>query len=679
MILQHRTLLRFAAMACAGLGIAAQTHALVMPIEVMSTSASAQSVQVTVPSGANVSGASLWLKIHGLEYQTQASIKVNGSAWIALNNSNVHFQGAGGNNGGIGGGFNTLTMLVPLPAGSVHTGGNTVSFQFNGTDGDSSGFRVLGFNFQSTGGSQLIPASSFTQDDPSTWAAPSTAASNISAGKTLYQTATLTQPVPGASPKTLKAHCGDCHTQDGRDLKYFNYSNHSISVRAQFHGLNSTQANQLVSYIRSLSTPAPAQARPWNPPYQPGPGLDSQPITNWAAGAGLNAVLSSDSQMEPYLAPGGSTAGWAANQTLNQRDLPIAIQLPDWNHWLPRIHPMDSMGSTFTSSPYATKYPALRKQLVANDETAYKNALYAFDEWSAAQDNLMVPLEQSKGSNWSANDRRVVYSNSLWMMVKLWEINQEFGLEDMAQVPFGSKAESPRAWYTSRAFTTSPNMTHIPYGAGLGNGSQVTQTYLSLIWYHLQLILNPGNGQEFDHTPIDFSYVFGFMKDLNNLSNQPTIMMQLEWLIKGLQEETANGASPAQANNGWQWQSSDPDDLVEHDWGGLWNATSPSDRAVLTGDYLRAWLAQASKYSPQQYYAGGWASTSDNLPSMISTITFGGAMWQMLPRLRYYGIDSTIISQYYTFVAAIWPHANWSANKTATCWANGPGAQCSTD
>jgi hypothetical protein len=156
-------------------------------------------------------------------------------------------------------------------------------------------------------------------------------------------------------------------------------------------------------------------------------------------------------------------------------------------------------------------------------------------------------------------------------------------------------------------------------------------------------------------------------------------MMQLEWLIKGLQEETANGASPAQANNGWQWQSSDPDDLVEHDWGGLWNATSPSDRAVLTGDYLRAWLAQASKYSPQQYYAGGWASTSDNLPSMISTITFGGAMWQMLPRLRYYGIDSTIISQYYTFVAAIWPHANWSANKTATCWANGPGAQCSTD
>jgi hypothetical protein len=653
-------------------------QALVMPIEVMGASTTTQSAQVTVPSSASVTGASLWLRIHGLQYQTQASIKVNNSSWIALNKANIQIQGLGASYGGIGGGFSTLTMLVPLPAGTVQTGANTVSFQFNGTDGNSSGFRVLALNFQLANGSQLIPASSFTQDDPSTWIAPSTAASDIAAGKALYQTAALIQPVAGGSSKTIKAHCGDCHTQDGRDLKYFNYSNNSIYSRSMFHGLNSTQANQIVSYIRSLSTPAPAQARPWNPPYQPGPGLDSQPVANWAAGAGLSAVLSNDAQMEQYVAPNGSTSAWSANQILNTQELPTSVQLPDWNHWLPRIHPMDSLGSTFTSSNYASLYTSLRAQLTANNSASYQNALGTIDNWSAAQDSLLGPLESP--TSWDANNQRtVVYSASEWMMVKLWEINQEFGLEGMPQVPFGNQAESSRAWYTTRAFMTSPNMLHIPAGTGLGNGAAVTQTYLAYIWYHLQMILNPGNGQQAQHTPIDFPYVFGFIKDLSNNASQPNAMLELAWLVKGLQEETAHGVGPSQGFDGWSWNFSDPEVLVDHDWGELWNASNSTDRANLTTAYLQAWLTQASKYTTQQFYAGGWASSSDNPASMNPYTTMGGAFWFMLPRLRFYGINSTTISQYYSFAASLWPNANWALNKAATCTVNGPGSACSTD
>lgn len=396
--------------------------AIVLPLEVMASSGTAtNSVQVNVPANSALSGPiSLWLQIHGLEYQTQASVQVNNSGWIALNSTNTQLQGLANNYGGIGGGFSTLTMLVPLPSNAVQAGTNTISFQFNGTDGNSSGFRVLGLNVQLPNGTQLVSASSFTQADPSAWSAPLTDAADIAAGQTLYQTASLVVPQASGSPISIKAHCGDCHTQDGRDLKYFNYSNNSIYIRSMFHGLNSTQANQIVSYIRSLTTPAPASAAPWNPPYQPGPGLDSQPVADWAAGAGLSAVLASDSQMEQYLVPGGSTSGWAANQILNMRDLPIAMQLPDWNHWLPRIHPIDSFGSTFTSSDYAGLYPALRGQLVANSTTAYQNALGTFDNWSNAQDSLLSTFEGSV-TNWDANNNRtVLYSAALWMMVKLW-------------------------------------------------------------------------------------------------------------------------------------------------------------------------------------------------------------------------------------------------------------------
>ena len=101
-----------------------------------------------------------------------------------------------------------------------------------------------------------------------------------------------------ASP-LIRAHCADCHARDGRDLKYFCFSNASIIARSRFHGLSELEGQQIASYIRSLPVPSPG--RPWNPPYQPGPGLDRQPVANWAAGAGLAWVLDDDSGTLPFI------------------------------------------------------------------------------------------------------------------------------------------------------------------------------------------------------------------------------------------------------------------------------------------------------------------------------------------------------------------------------------------
>src|SRR6266700_3585134 len=53
-------------------------------------------------------------------------------------------------------------------------------------------------------------------------------------------------------------------------------ANGSIISRSRFHGLSTLEGEQIASYIRSLPVSHPG--RPWNPPYQPGPGLDEQPI-----------------------------------------------------------------------------------------------------------------------------------------------------------------------------------------------------------------------------------------------------------------------------------------------------------------------------------------------------------------------------------------------------------------
>jgi len=643
--------------------------AVTLPVEVVGPNGTTKAVTVNI--AAPVSGAQLWMQIHNLKYETEASVQINGGAWIPINTSTVTLQGLAAAYGGIGGGFSTLKLTLPIPSGSLVAGANTVAFRFNGTDGVSSGFRVLQFNFLDSNGNQLVAATSFVQDDPNTWQAPSTLPADIAAGKVLWQTARLTAPV-GGSQVSIQATCGMCHTQDGRDLKYFNYSNQSIAARSMFHGLSSVQANQIVSYIRSLNVPNPG--RPWNPPYQPGPGLDSLPVSQWAAGAGINAVLDSDAAMLPYLAPDGSTAGWAATQYLNPREIPIALQLPDWNRWLPQVHPVDAFGSSFVNSAFNTMYSQIRSQLQPNNPTAY--AGIDFNSWYIAGDTIfLVPIESN--ANWDANNlRTTVYSAVLWRAVKSWELNQEFGLEGIPQARYGTKA-NVRGWYGNATFNTSPNMQHIPAGIGIGNGSEIVRTYLSLIWYQTQLILNDGQGSEFGTNPLDFPYVYGFVKDLSQQSNgSPEAMLQLLWITKGLQEETLSGVGPNQGGEGWQPTWVSPEVLVDGAWLSTWSATSSTNRANLSQGYLQAWFLEIQSFTPKQFYQGSWASATDNPATLSPQTTFGGQIWYSLPRLRYYGVDPNLTYQIAAWAALIWPTGNWRLNNSATCNAN---LQCTSD
>ena len=77
-----------------------------------------------------------------------------------------------------------------------------------------------------------------------------------------------------------------------KDLAYFSYSNNSIIERSKFHQLTEDEGKKIAAYIRSLDVLR--HGRPWNPPYQPGKVIDKRPIEQWAAGAGIDAVLEND-------------------------------------------------------------------------------------------------------------------------------------------------------------------------------------------------------------------------------------------------------------------------------------------------------------------------------------------------------------------------------------------------
>ncbi|MBZ5593077.1 MAG: hypothetical protein LAP39_12620 [Acidobacteriia bacterium] len=647
-----------------------------LPVEVIGLDGTTKTVSFNIPSGSNLSGTlRLALQIHGLHYQTQASVQVNSSAWMPINNTTVTLLGLANAYGGIGGGFHTFQLTMNLPSGAVTAGTNTINFKFNGTDGRVSGFRILGFNVEDANGNALVSSSAFTWEDPNTWRPPSTQAADIAAGKTLWSTAPLTIPTSSGTQSIL-AHCSDCHAQDGRDLKYFNYSNNSIHTRSMFHGLTAQQGDQIASYVRSLNVPNPG--RPWNPPYQPGPSLDSLPVTDWSAGAGLSAVLQDDADMLPYLMPAGSTANWAATTSLSAREVPITMQMPDWNMWLPSVHPVDAWGNSFLSNIVYTNYETIRAGLVANDPTSYSRQKLNIWTWQLYYVNFHNSvLKVQTDPAWKTPQYlNSIISLGMWAMVKNWEINQEFGLEGMAQTAFGSQADS-RAWYSPLPFFVSPGMEGVPPGV-IGNGSDAALNYMAQIWYQVQLILNAGNNRGTGiptGSTADFPYVYDHIDGFTWFikPNSPQSLLEAEWLIKALQGSEF-GAGPEKGNFGWSPNYNDPHRLVEQAVTKWSSKMSPTDRTNVMQAYLQLWFNKVSSFTPQQFYTGNWA-TATQIPDPTNpdirgngTAGFANTTAFMIPRFIHLGVSSTLTDQIIAWAKKMWPnYTKWDAMKNAVC------------
>lgn len=653
-----------------------------LPIEVLGADGTTVSRCVTLDEAQSDSVRVLWLETHGLHYSSQASVQVNQSGWIPLNNDTVTVSEPGKSYGGIGGGFATLEITLALPKGTVVAGSNTIRFRFNGTDGLASGYRVLAWTFLTGEGRNVVPAEAFVEDDPESWKAPLGDTASIVAGKELWQHAPLVASSLPNSPR-IEARCADCHAQDGRDVKYFNFSNRSIVARSMFHGLSKQQGELIASYIRSLPVPNPG--RPWNPPYQPGPGLDEQAISTWAAGAGLRWVLGRDADAMPYLvsqrgvAPSKTDSTLPANVpgllelpsqiqpilfhpdgNLSPHEIPIALQLPDWSEWLPRIHPKDAWGKAFTNSEFAgwygegagaeSNYQVGRKQSLRGflagahqPEGNVHRVVQGFAQWARARRAFLRSVAGAKAP-WSPELSNKVYSTQLWQLVKTWEMMQEFGLEGRGRELFGANADS-RTWCNTIPGDTAPSAAHIPDGpVGVGGGA-LTNEYFTAAWYELQIILNAGNHQRRDHSPVDWVYVIGRFRDLYAQTHQAEPTRLLVAVIKAWQS-TDPHLGPDHFREGWRpEQNVDPRIMISSVWAPMF-APLPGDvRRALTNALLAAWMEKNLQYPVAKYLPVQAGLHESYTPSAGYADISGGNVWEAAAKFREAGVAAGLVER----------------------------------
>ncbi|MEM7790793.1 MAG: hypothetical protein AAF546_05275 [Verrucomicrobiota bacterium] len=594
--------------------IALSAYGVEFPIRVTSWDVTPQTELATLELDPARVAEKLYLQIHNIRFGGQVSIKVNTSDWVTIYNKSpeVSFVGFESTLDGIGGINSTISFYLSLsPADIVQGGANTVQVRVNGTDGRSTTIRVLDMDFVDASGVSAV-TTTLTEEDPSAWAAPIGYEGSASAdeGASLWSSENILFDNI-ISQRPIKASCATCHFDDGSDLTYFNFSNESIISRSRFHGLSEHQGKQIAAYIRSVNLNLPgdmaAPGRPWNPPFQPGPGTDPLPSDSqllqeqkaalWMAGKGLDAVADTDAEIYAALFPNGSDFGNIAEivdhlATLSVRELPMTIQFPDWNQWLPDFAPEDiwdddvmlndiRLGNS-ESDPLPGYLSNLDIPVNEGPKWLYQRLLDELNNIGPAALAANGSLNNTFGDftadfemDWYGGMRRLTYganeNDELWQAVKPGITRDEmresitrwravkaaylvhvFDLETIQDAPVNSYSPDkvpyyrpePLAFPTWRpkpiAWLVAPHILSDDFDRFDDQEFDLGK-HMSNQWYLLQMILNTGARRPGDiNLPLDWDYLGNHIQHSYDHSKHDYVMTMFINRIKTLQMR-ANG------------------------------------------------------------------------------------------------------------------------------------------
>jgi hypothetical protein len=347
------------------------------------------------------------------------------------------------------------------------------------------------------------------------------------------------------------------------------------------------------------------------------------------------------------------------------------------------INPIDAFGAAFTEGPLYAGYLQARSDLQPGNAALYaqhKTDLLNFLSipLSVALFETIEPATLTDPAWQNPAIAESVWSFRLWGMVKLWEINHEYGLEDtaMASAAFSSRATaqgiplSPananRAWYSNQPFMTSPSMSTIPHpNPGVDNGTLAAYSYEMMVWYQLQLILNDGNGTYQGTWPFDAGYT---INTINGPYTWPTVTgaagVYFEWLVKILQ----NG----------NFQDSQPRFLVFMSTAvpasglPLFEDLSPTQRSDFMNNWISIWLQKVQSMTQAQLFSHYTSAVFDP----IAPGSFTGDLASSLAPLKYFGASPTLLNQVVAWASGIWPAHNWQGDLNKTCVVNGTSLNC---
>ncbi|SHK79278.1 Por secretion system C-terminal sorting domain-containing protein [Rhodothermus profundi] len=591
---------------------------VVLPIEVIGPDGYTVAVEVYVSDTTGVD--SMYLKGHLLGYlytpaledtggyDKKAAFRINGGRWIPIDNE--HFKAFWPESqmftppltGPIGGPYRTLRGMISIRGtGKLRPGRNTIEFRFNRTEGRTSGYRILELDLRRGGrnGQSVLQGTRFVWDDPAQWGPPEgyDTPEAIEEGRRLWQTRGI---LKGLAGERLVAACSDCHATDGRDLKYFNFSNQVIIQKAKLRGLTEEEGKKIAAYIRSVDlelppgeTVATCGGRPWNPPYQPGPGLSKRPVECWAAGAGIEWALARDRDVLAYLAPDAATEAalkslqgvppspehftaradlsvenlvrhFNLKRSLPLTDIPVAYQMPDIFEWWPSVYPGDYFGAEVfhnseTYRSWEQAYEALKQpgQVAALLEEARRYA----NSWMSRGittffrfevNTKAMPADLPTPPSWSdksGEGELARLSLRQWILIKLWELVHKYKLEDKIVEIYGENARAneidlsgwDRNWPV-RGMWVYDMATHkqgSPYPDIGPYATKAQDQYFSAAWYQLSIILNNGTRTSGGTTNVDWNYVFAHINDMQRWYNIPLGAEYLKSLVAMMQTRTS--------------------------------------------------------------------------------------------------------------------------------------------
>jgi hypothetical protein len=418
----------------------------------------------------------------------------------------------------------------------------------------------------------LVPYSAYQYYDPAAFASsPIVAGGNAANGATKFTTATLKDRNDYFPSHASLAKCSDCHTNNatvtykaGWDLKYFGWHPYVTLVAAIGRGLSEQDGKDIAAYINSIPITTPPKGRPWNPIFQPAVGMDSNPITQWLAGGGLEWVDVYDADSKEWMAPGGSYASWAPGTgTFNAHELPVYIQTPTWMTALPTIHPKDFyssvLGIDFTTQPMWTTYQGYLANSVSNTFSSISSQnnfndlitqKYAVDVGLAIR-NLPAGGNGSGDYYYPAQYASMLYgSDTNWVTSRYLEIFHAFQLENFLDQTYTALygSPNPRAgamytrglfgqWCFNWAFHKSLGVDSWGiWNIGAYNTHPFTKSnyfYQTASIYHLQLILDAGDRFALGNFEADHPYGYAFA---GNIANQrPSFWLLQAWTGSGLQ------------------------------------------------------------------------------------------------------------------------------------------------
>ena len=714
----------------------AQGSPIQLPVEVLGANLSTDFREFSLTNASEVKF--LYLLVNNFNAEGKVEVRFNSDAnWTSLTSATTWSDTQGNAFGGIGGGYSTLKRFMDLTnkpnISPLLKGTNTVYFRFNNiNDNRSVGYRIVELNFLQTSGAAILTASDFEYDDPGTWAPVYSDQPSIDAGEALWHNKTLTDSPK--NPVTINAKCASCHAVDGQDLKYFNYSNKSIIERSKFHGLSQLESEQVASYIRSLSTPVLEAARPWNPPYQPGPGLDSKPASEWSAGAGLNWVLDDDADMIDHIFPSGTSDGALDNVfdikgTLNIREIPVALQFPDWNRWLPEVHPLDMMSPAAyqtlltgvglwdrTAGTYG--YQKVKENLVNNGVASYNDGVgkdlqtILFELGAGVQDFLFKDWTDSSGTFWwtitespgiSERPAGMLVESfkrdlAKWNAVKHWEIMHDFGIESIkpVNVPYAEERQWPVSNWT--VFAIAPHIVGDNRGQSrfIGQDQEIGY-YESTAWYQLQMTLNSGMRDPQGVAPVDWSYNFDHITKSGIYTGHKEPLRFIQNLIKAYQQRdntVLNDGNNLVNRSAWNMREVSPWRLYSTASGDASIHSALDDyesdlRAKLLSKLLKMFMDKAdlldmndwprnnngawhtietSSYIPSNYSISGCLFPNANGKCTdIQNAVEADAIFTSIPLFQNIGMDCQEVERLRSWSESMWPLGNWAQFEDTGC------------